>query len=225
MVRSINSPLQAAVSALCRPGTPAWRLWQMALGWGCVGFVYTFAGCFSPLLGRSVVLLPASALDRLIPFLPVAVWWYLSFFLFIPWAYLAAPTARVTWLRRAMQLCALVCGAVFMAWPTVMPLQPAAHGGVSAQLLAWVRLADTSHNSLPSLHGALTVLTMLALIDTGSARRSVLAIVWAGFIAASVVLVRQHILIDLLTGMAVGATAGLVVARRHYLLLLLRRPT
>ncbi|MEG2034305.1 MAG: inositol phosphorylceramide synthase, partial [Janthinobacterium sp.] len=79
------------------------RLLHLLAGWGSVGLVY-FS---SDLLQGQGVLLPETALDRAIPYTDAAIWLYLSFFLLIPYAYLAADAPRVRWLARAMALSAL----------------------------------------------------------------------------------------------------------------------
>lgn len=188
-----------------------WRLTQMVVGWGGVGVVYTLSGWLSALPGRDVTVLHPGVLDHLVPFLPAGVWWYLSFFLLIPWACLAAPATRIVGLRRAMHLCALVCGIVFVLWPTTLAIGPHATASLSGRVLAWVADIDTLSNCLPSLHGALTTLAVLALLDRQRPWRTMLALAWGACVAVSVLLVRQHTVLDLVTGMVVGASCGWLV--------------
>ena len=66
--------------------TPYSRLLHLLAGWGSVGLVY-FS---SDLLQGQGVLLPETAIDRAIPYTDAAIWLYLSFFILIPYAYLAS---------------------------------------------------------------------------------------------------------------------------------------
>ncbi|WKB53562.1 phosphatase PAP2 family protein [Eleftheria terrae] len=182
------------------------RLRHLLFGWGSVGVAYSLGG----LLQRPATLLTESALDRLLPFDPAGVWCYLSFFLLVPLGYLACPAARLPWLTRAMQCCALASGLAFIAWPTTLayPALPAA-GGWSTTLLQWLAAADTAQNCLPSLHGALTVLAAWALLQWRERPlRSLLVVLWAAAIAYSIVQARRHLSIDLGAGVVLGLAAG-----------------
>ena len=100
----------------------AMRLRHMALGWCSVGLVYGICGA---LQGVGTVV-PETALDRAIPFSTSGIWLYVSFFALIPLAYLRADMSRLPWLERAMQMSALVSGAVFLLWPTTLHYPPLA---------------------------------------------------------------------------------------------------
>lgn len=183
------------------------RLWQMLLGWGCVGLVYNLTDRFQ---GAGTLISP-SLIDRLIPFSPHAIWLYLSFFIMIPLAYLLAPLERVKPLARAMQLTAIGAGAVYLAWPTTMAY-PLDHGTtLSSAVLGALAQFDSKQNCLPSLHMALTVLAVWAVGDTRHTLRTALFIVWAVAIGFSILQLRRHLLIDLVSGALLALVAvGLV---------------
>ena len=137
------------------------RLLHLLAGWGSVGLVY-FS---SDLLQGQGVLLPETAIDRAIAYSDAAIWLYLSFFILIPYAYLVADAARVRWLARAMALSALICGVVFLLYPTTLAYPPVGDGSAwSTQVLRMLQAADSTQNCLPSLHGALTLLCVWALV-------------------------------------------------------------
>lgn len=185
------------------------RLRCMLLGWGSVGLAYSLgAALHGP--GR---LIAESALDRALPFTPEAVWLYLSFFLLVPLAYLTCPAQRLVWLMRSMQLCALLCGACFLLWPTTLDYPPLQGEGLSLALLRLLDAADSSHNCLPSLHGALTVLSVAALQTRAHAWRSAAVLVWGLALALSIVMARRHLALDLGTGLLLGGLVGLAMAR------------
>ncbi|CAI0744070.1 PAP2 superfamily [Serratia entomophila] len=189
--------------------TLPYRLWQMLLGWGLVGVIYT---CTDRLQGAGA-LIPPSTIDRWIPFNPAAIWLYLSFFIIIPFGYLLAPVGRVRWLAAAMQLTALSAGAVYLLWPTTMTYPADGGTGLSSRLLAALSAVDSRQNCLPSLHMALTVLAVWALSDRRRKLRTALFILWALAIAFSILQLRRHLLIDLVSGALLALFVGWLVQR------------
>ena len=183
------------------------RLLYLLAGWGSVGLVY-FS---SDLLQGQGVLLPETALDRAIPYTDAAIWLYLSFFLLIPYVYLAADAPRVRWLARAMALSALACGVVFLLYPTTLAYPPVGGGSAwSTQALRLLQAADSAQNCLPSLHGALTLLCVWALCDKRHLLRSVLTVLLGVAICYAIIALRRHVSIDLAAGLFVGIAGGML---------------
>ncbi|WP_431222016.1 phosphatase PAP2 family protein [Serratia sp. L9] len=190
-----------------------YRLWQMLLGWGFVGLVYNSSDRWQ---GAGYQLTP-SWIDRAIPFSPHAVWLYLSFFLIIPLCYLICPLNRIKWLRSSMQLAALVAGVIYLLWPTTIayPLDQA--NSLSSSLLAALIKVDSKQNCLPSLHIALTVLAVWAAADSRNKLRSVLLVAWGLGIAFSILQLRRHLLVDLLSGAALAVMVGYACQRIQWI--------
>lgn len=189
------------------------RLLHLLAGWGSVGLVY-FS---SDLLQGQGVLLPETALDRAVAYTDAAIWLYLSFFVLIPYAYLAADAARVRWLARAMALSALMCGVVFLLYPTTLAYPPVGEGDAwSTQALRLLQAADSAQNCLPSLHGALTLLCVWALCDRRHRLRSALAVVLGVAICYAIIALRRHVSIDLAAGLFVGVAGGMLARMRVF---------
>lgn len=193
------------------------RLRLMLLGWGSVGLVYFGTGY----LPREAHALSAGWLDRLIDFQLHSVWLYVSFFALVPWAYASAPLGQARTLARAMPLCAGVCALCFLAWPTTLSAEaqgPAAEAigqaGPSAWLYAVLLAGDTPRNCLPSLHGALTVLSARALCERRRPGRSLCVLALSAAICWSVLALRRHVVLDLVAGLLLGALAGWWASRR-----------
>ncbi len=177
---------------------------HMVLGWGAVGLVYALTSAFQ---GQGIMLLE-TALDRMIAFNPAGIWVYLSFFILIPYTFITAQPHKLLWLRRSMQTCALICGLIFLLWPTTL-LYPAITGDeMSQRLLRFLASFDSSQNCLPSLHGALTLLCVWALLDNQRKLHSGLAVLWSVCIFLSIIQLRRHLSIDLAAGMATGLVSG-----------------
>lgn len=186
-----------------------YRLWQMLLGWGFVGVIYHGSDRWQ---GAGHLLTPGWV-DRAIPFSPHAIWLYLSFFLIIPLCYLLCPLNRLKWLRSTMQLSALLAGAIYLLWPTTMNYPIVPSDSVSGDLLARLISVDSSQNCLPSLHIALTVLAVWAAAESRKKLRSALLIVWGLAIAFSILQLRRHLFVDLLSGAALAWSVGYVCRR------------
>ena len=186
------------------------RLRQMLLGWGCVGLIYFPTG----LLERPAFTLTETPLDRLIAYSPDAIWPYLSFFALIPYAYLAAPITRVHQLARAMQLCAVAAGIVFVLFPTTLvypPVHPV--DGAGGWLLARLLEADSARNCLPSLHAALTALCVWALCERARPQRSAAVLLLGLAICYSVIALRRHLAIDLAAGLLLALAGAMLAAK------------
>lgn len=187
------------------------RLLYLLAGWGSVGLVY-FS---SDLLQGQGVLLPETLIDRAIAYSDAAIWLYLSFFILIPYTYLVATPQRVRWLAHAMAISALICGFVFLLYPTTLAYPPVGDGmGWSTQLLRMLQAADSTQNCLPSLHGALTLLCAWALFERERPMRSVLAVLLTLGICYAIIALRRHVSIDLGAGLLVGLASGALAKMR-----------
>ena len=200
---------QGTVLKLDRDLPARWH--ALARGWGSVGAAYLLAALAATGAAHP---LHESALDAAVPFAPWAVWAYLSFFAFVPLGYLAAPTPRLPRLERAMQACALVAAIVFLAWPTTVALAPPlAASGAAAWAMDLVRQVDSPRNCLPSLHAALTLLTVCAVAQRRRPWRTLAVASWGAAIVAAIVMTRRHLAVDIGAGLALAATAWAAVPR------------
>lgn len=177
-----------------------YRLFCGLIGWGTVGIVYQFTGDFH----TEANLLTPSWIDNAIPYSVQGIWFYLSFFLFIPLGYRLCPRQSVLKLMVAMQLCALFSGSVYLLYPTTMnyPI----NGGLdsASYLLSQLIAVDSPHNLLPSLHVSLTALALYALWSQQYKLRNGLFLLWAIMICFSVLQLRRHLFIDLISGIIVA---------------------
>lgn len=172
------------------------RLWHMLLGWGAVGVAYALS---DRLQGKGYHLTPM-AIDSSIPFSPSAIWLYLSFFLLVPLGYLLVPRDRLRWLTCAMQLSALGAGVIYLLWPTTLHYPTYSSDGSASQLLTWLISVDSPQNCFPSLHAALTLLSVWAIAARRQGVLTVASLVWALAIGYSILQLRRHLFIDLLGG-------------------------
>lgn len=160
-----------------------------------------------------VVVMPLTALDHLIPFQPQALFAYLSL-----WVYVGtAPGLQRTFAELVVYglwvgaLC--VTGlACFYLWPTQVPPLTMDVSGFPG--FATLQGVDASGNACPSMHVAVAIFTAIRLDDVlrrAEAPRYLRMInrLWFVAIAASTLLVKQHVVLDALAGTLLGIAFAL----------------
>jgi peptidoglycan/xylan/chitin deacetylase (PgdA/CDA1 family)/membrane-associated phospholipid phosphatase len=202
------------------------KLWQglkahaglkMLAGWLIAGGF--FAGYFLllkfPLF--PVTLVPVLAADHWIAFWPGALWLYASL-----WLYVALAPGLITDRRElldyyvAMVALSVAGMAVFLLWPTASP-----HPGidwVNHSELGFVIAADDKGNALPSLHAAFAVFSAIwmdRLLRRATAPHwlRIVSAAWGCGILYSTLATRQHVLLDVMAGTALGWLAAVLHAR------------
>ncbi|MFJ5485279.1 phosphatase PAP2 family protein [Pectobacterium actinidiae] len=188
------------------------RLKALLFGWGTIGVVYQLSAQFQ---GQGTVL-PTSLVDEWISFSASAIWLYLSFFIIVPLSYLSCPMARLAGLRQATQLTAVMAGVVYLIFPTTMVYPQVVGDDLSTRALQLLLRIDSPQNCLPSLHMALTVLAVWAMSDGQQKVKTGFYLLWGVAIAFSILQLRRHLFIDLVTGaMLAGITGWVFLYRRR----------
>lgn len=192
------------------------RLLYCLLGWGTVGIVYHFT---EQVTDRAVMLSP-SFIDNRIPFSANSVWLYFSFFIFIPIGYLFSANSRAKPLMFSMQLCAVFSGVIYMLFPTTMSYPAAPCLSFSEQALCDLVRIDSPQNLLPSLHVSLTLVVLNALWMNNKKWHTAAYLLWAIAICASVLILKRHLLIDVVAG---AITAVIAVYFVHFVQTVIHR--
>ena len=186
----------------------AQKLW-MALGLNLLVSIPYFA--LQHVVLRPVTWVPASALDRAIPFSETSVWLYQSLYLLMP----VAPMLMIhaTQLRRyALGMLTMSLGAnvVFLAFPTtIVRPDPAGASTVYRTLVHY----DAPLNAFPSLHAAFAIFSALCCIAISREMRlacgwSAAAWLWALAILYATLATKQHVALDLAGGALLAALAS-----------------
>jgi hypothetical protein len=162
---------------------------------------------------------PTTWFDAAIPFRPEPwAWIYLSQFLFtgaVPWLIETKDALR----RFVVGLVAtsVVSFVCFLFFPVASP-RVGMNSGAADGAMALIAKYDGAMNAFPSLHaGFLVYLALLVRRMFGPAlpRAAVLAgVLWAGAILYATIATRQHYVVDLIAGAAVGALADWLAWRR-----------
>lgn len=190
------------------------RLLCCLIGWGTVGIIYSYTGQAS----QTATILTPSFIDNLFSFSVNSIWLYLSFFIFIPLGYLLCQTENMRPLMVAMQLCALISGCVYLLFPTTMVYTNFADVSLASRTLSALINIDSPQNLLPSLHVSLTLVVLVALWSKQHKYRTAFYLLWAIAICLSVLMLKRHLFIDVVTG-AITAFSALWIVHiaRHRL--------
>jgi PAP2 superfamily len=143
--------------------------------------------------------------ERGIPFVPGAIAVYFSIALVFALPLFALDERGFIKMARAFVTCTCVAGAVFVALPLRLGFErPAAVAGFESIYAALYRF-DAPFNTVPSLHVAYSTLILLTLARGTASRwgRHALTAWWLA-ICASVLLVHQHHVADVIGGILLG---------------------
>jgi membrane-associated phospholipid phosphatase len=168
------------------------------------------------------LLMPVTALDRWFEVRSLALPLYGSLWLYValPGAF-AKDKAELYGLARASALMSGLGLAFFWLVPTATP--PFAVDWNAHPALQFLKTADAAGNAFPSLHVSFAVFSAIVLarqLRTVGAPRAALLVngLWCWGIVYSTLAVRQHVLVDVLGGVALGAWVawafGFVATRR-----------
>jgi membrane-associated phospholipid phosphatase len=118
---------------------------------------------------------------------------------------------------RAAGLVGLAGFVCFILWPTAIP-EGAGLTAADAAALAWLKQVDAAGNACPSLHVAFAAFAGVWLHRIFTEMRlpvvfKVLSITWVVAICYSTLATKQHVVIDVVAGAALGIVAGRVSTR------------
>lgn len=165
-----------------------------------------------------VVTMPVTAVDRFVSFQPLALPFYLSL-----WVYVSLPPMLMLTRHEVIEYGAwigsmcLVALAIFYFWPTAVP--PANVDWAKYPGMGFLKGADAAGNACPSLHVATAVFSACwlhwGLPSAGLGRGSrLLSACWCVAIAYSTMATKQHVAVDVVTGVALGGVFAWVFQNR-----------
>jgi membrane-associated phospholipid phosphatase len=163
--------------------------------------------------------LPLTAFDRLIGFRPAVLPVYLSLWGYIALPVLLAKDRRELW-SFSIGCAAMTTLALLVFWfvPTAIPnFSVDTVPGTSLQFL---KMVDSAGNAFPSLHVSFSVFACVVLARQlrdvrAPAWLRAFSVFWAAAIVYSTMAVRQHVLVDVLGGFALGVALGVATRQRR----------
>ena len=185
--------------------------WKLKLFVGSLLTAFFWAGYFAcaRASSRPVSMAPILTMDLQVPFVPASAWIYLSQFVTLPLlAWLMTSRRELLAFGQSVALVSGVSFSIFLIWPTFV-VRPASVPG-EHYLYDLIVRADTSRNACPSLHAAFAVLIAGCAAHTFGWRRGkplvTAAGLWSAAVLASTLLTKQHVLLDVVAGIAVGVS-------------------
>jgi membrane-associated phospholipid phosphatase len=150
-----------------------------------------------------------------IPFVPAMIVVYASIFGLFLLPGVVLPGERLAPLARTLVAVILVAAATFLLLPADLGFQRSTPDSIFRPIFQLLYALDRPHNLVPSLHIACAVPCLAALLDSVTAAPLKWALwVWGGLLSASVLLVHQHHLLDVLSGWLLGIAAYRLVYLR-----------
>ena len=148
-----------------------------------------------------------------IPLIPCFILIYVSFYLLLVLGFLACRTRiDLQNLTGQFVFCAVVAAIVFVAFPGELGYTRAENTGLFKPMYDLLFAMDRPTNLYPSLHIAFSYISMwFVLGQTRSILLKLLVGLWFVAICSSVILVHQHHLFDIVTGLALAVVARRVV--------------
>lgn len=153
---------------------------------------------------------PATWLDAHIPFVPEFAWPYWAYFGFLGTAVWLSKTRRdLARLAGGLVGVHLLGFASYLLYPSAMQRIEIPCSSLSCDMVGAMYMLDPGYGVFPSLHAACSVYIMLAVYRYGS-RYSWALYAFGASIVAATVLVKQHYIIDVPAGIALGYLGGLL---------------
>ena len=154
------------------------------------------------------VLLPMSAIDQWVPFIPQTVWIYTSEYWFFVTVYLVCKDLenvnKYLYSFLALQIFSVM---IFWIWPTTYPREnfplPNTLDSITYAVFSSLRNSDTPANCCPSLHVSSVYLSSFMFLDEQK-EKFPLFFAWGTAIALSTLTTKQHYLIDVVLGLALA---------------------
>ncbi len=148
-----------------------------------------------------------------IPLIPCFIILYVSFYLLLILGFLACRTKiELQNLTGQMIFCAIIAAIIFVIFPGELGYTRTEDTGLFKPVYDLLFELDRPTNLYPSLHIAFSYISLgFVLSQTRSTIFKSLLVLWFIGISSSVILVHQHHLFDILTGLALALIARRVI--------------
>lgn len=162
--------------------------------------------------------MPLTLVDRSLPFLPSTVWAYLSIYALMPIGpFLMDNRAQIFRYARGVIAIGGIATVLFFFWPTICPRPSGPNGDSLYRALISI---DQPFHAFPSLHAAFAVYSCLCVMDVGRATGwsqncEIIFITWTAVILLATLLTRQHVVVDIIAGSALGFGAYQICLRQN----------
>jgi membrane-associated phospholipid phosphatase len=199
------------------PGLLTFLVWRSLLASALVSLVPMYFVIAILVRHGRILHSPELGLDRMMAVQPAWAAIYLSLYVFVIILPMLVLRDRELF-RRAMRgylSVMLTAYAVFLLYPTVAPHTDAVEGtGFAVWLLRLIYSLDAPYNCFPSLHVAYSFVAALACYRVHR-QVGIAAVAWAALIGVSTIYTKQHYVVDVLAGAAMGIAAYVLLVRGY----------
>ena len=179
---------------------------------------------FSARLFQSNFNLIGNTIDKQTPFsyfaiIPYYIWFILL--LFVPYYYYKKDKLTLCKYAASYIMCVLIADIIFIAYPTIIERPVVEIKGLLSFMTWFIYWVDNPPiNCLPSLHCAISMLYILTAFSSKyvSTRFKVIITILGILVMVSTLVIKQHVLIDLITGDIIMTVCFLIVCNNKYIL-------
>jgi membrane-associated phospholipid phosphatase len=151
-----------------------------------------------------------------IPFVPAFIWLYLSMYVLFALPPFFLDNEQLKRLAKELVLATIASGVIFMAVPAQLGFSrvlPA--GDFYRTLYQGMFSVDQPFNLVPSLHVVYSTSIFLAIATRASVRVRILLWAWLVLLVASTMLVHQHHLLDVVTGLLLAFLSRAILEKKN----------
>jgi hypothetical protein len=189
-------------------GWPGWRLLGVTFVLAAaltLWWLLVYVSCDACAERRSDRIRVHLEVERSLPFVPACVVVYRSIDVMLLLGPFILRTLReIQALTLTMFVAITLAGVGFVMLPAEKAYPPMPDAGLWEPLIAWNRRIILNYNLVPSLHVALSVLTLAAYGTRCGKRGKALLATWGTAILLSTLLIHEHHLLDAILGLALG---------------------
>jgi membrane-associated phospholipid phosphatase len=156
----------------------------------------------------------STALDDLIPFIPGFIYIYLSTYLFgiLPFILISDADLFISTMIGYV-IVASISSTIHVVYPSQVQRRESIDGNKNSWLLiAWFQRICKPYGNFPSTHMGFSILSVCVGFIVGGPVMGSIFLFWACLIALSALFTKQHYLLDMIAGGAIGAVAAIVTA-------------
>ncbi|HEX5710831.1 MAG TPA: phosphatase PAP2 family protein [Sulfuricurvum sp.] len=198
-----------------------WAYWCLK-ALGTMGFIALFFTLYFYLLTHhyfSVTSVPLTGIDKLIPFNPMYLYFYLSL-----WVYVSLPPALMKSKKELFYyggyvgVLSLIGILFYVLFPTVIPQD--IHDWENSPDINWLKSVDMGGNAFPSMHVASAFFSFFWLNThlmsmNASMNIRIINFFWCMGIIYSTMAIKQHVFLDVLGGLILGAVISFYTLQHH----------
>lgn len=195
-------------------------IWKTYIRWGffiSLAFFPTYPVCNWITTQRSHTLGLYSNAELNIPFIPEFIWVYFSMYILFLAPPLFLNVAQLESLGKKLLLGTLLSSLAFLIIPSHLGFSRVIPADRFYQsIFSGLFVVDQPHNMVPSLHIVFSALILLAFANaTDKVSRKITWLSWLLLIMVSTLLVHQHHLIDILTGLLMALALHICIKTRR----------